>query len=117
MTAASRVSFDVSYGLAVHRPQSLVKLVTLESNPAPPSWVERLMGMRGRPLKQMKSAWDGIDDPFGEDVAQVNRRRDEEIARLAEANRRQDELNARLAAERHEKALDELQDLEGYGSF
>jgi hypothetical protein len=67
----------------------------------------------------VKSAWDGIDDPFGPDAdisPQEDHWRRQKEAR-GEANRRQDELNARLAAERHEKALDELQDVEGFGSF
>lgn len=117
MAAASRVSFDVLYGHALHRPQSLVKLVTLESNPAPPSWTERLMGLRGRPIRSMKSAWDDIDDPFGPDTITPQEDHARREAARAEANRRQDELNARLAAERHERALDELTELEGYGTF
>lgn len=76
------------------------------------------MGMRGRgSLKGMKSAWDDIDDPFGPDTITPQEDHARREAARAEANRRQDEINARLAAERHEKALDELQDVEGYGSF
>jgi hypothetical protein len=70
---------------------------------------------------EMKSAWDGIDDPFGPEARRALNEGQETLAerqkRTEEANRRQDELNARLAAEAHQRALDELQEVEGYGSF
>lgn len=67
---------------------------------------------------EVKSAWDGIDDPFGSTadttIEQADARRAEQ---RAEANRRQDKLNAKLAAEREERALEKLEELEGYGTF
>jgi hypothetical protein len=110
-------SFNVQYGLAVHRPQPAVKLIMAPARQQGKTWAMKLNEAIRKGI--MKSAWDGVEDPFGPDADTISPQEDHwrRQKEREEANRRQDELNARLAAERHEQALDELQDVEGFGSF
>jgi len=110
---------DVYCGLSVLNHKPSVRLVSTPARRQGKTWAMSKLRDAIR-NGTMKSAWDGIEDPFDAPTtyAQVDEQWERDRrAKLEEANRRQDEMNARLAAERHERAQHELEDIEGFGTF
>jgi hypothetical protein len=121
-------------GMRVMNPKSVVTI----SNPEPDSWTKKHFMARGRTLAdairsgQVRSAWDDYDneeDAFAgrksEERVAESQRIQEEFQRLRrereEAARKQEEKMrlAREAEERRkrEEAQEQLEALDGYGSF